>query len=69
MKVIIEDIIFIKKGILSLQADIYLNSSKNNLDENIKFSNNSISNRVDSLSYFRSINHTKTKKKIMIILI
>ena len=60
---IIEDIIFIKKGILSLQADIYLNSSKNNLDENIKFSNNSISNRVDSLSYFRSINHTKNEEK------
>ena len=60
---IIEDIIFIKKGLLSLQADIYLNSSKNNLDENIKFSNNSISNRVDSLSYFRSINHTKNEEK------
>ena len=60
---IIEDIIFIKKGRLSLEADIYLDGPKNNnLEENPQVSN-SISKRMSTLSYFQTINQTKNEEK------
>ena len=59
---IIEDIIFIKKGRLSLEADINLDCPKNNFEENPQVSN-SISKRMDTLSYFQTINPTKIEDK------
>ena len=59
---VIEDIIFIKKGRLSLEVDINLDGPKNNVEENLKTSN-SITKRFDTLSYFQSINPSQTKKE------
>ena len=62
---IIEDIIFIKKGRLSLEADINLDldcPKNNNFEENPQVSN-SISKRMSTLSYFQTINQTKNEEK------
>ena len=60
---IIEDIIFIKKGRLSLEADINLDGQKNNNEQKPSEFSNSISKRMDTLSYFQSINLTKNEEK------
>jgi hypothetical protein len=62
---VIEDIIFIKKGRLSLEADINLDldyPKNNNFEENPQVSN-SISKRMSTLSYFQTINQTKNEEK------
>ena len=59
---VIEDIIFIKKGRLSLEVDINLDGTKNKFEQNL-INTNSISNRIDSLSYFKSLNHSKNEDK------
>ena len=56
---VIDDIIFIKNGRLSLEANIYLDD----FNQDLKKSKSIIKNRIDSLSYFRSTNITKNEEK------
>ena len=56
---IIEDIIFIKKGRLILEADINLDGPKNNFDDQFR-ETNSFSNRINTLSNFQT---TKIEEK------
>ena len=60
---VIEDIIFIKKGRLSLEVEINLDVyHNNNFDENPK-STSSITNRMNTISSFQNLYHTKIEEK------
>ena len=61
---VIEDIIFIKKGRLSLEVDINLDVHQyNNFDDENPKSTSSITNKMNTISSFKSLYHTKNEEK------
>ena len=61
---VIEDIIFIKKGRLSLEVEINLDvHQNNNFDDENQKSTSSITNKMNTISSFKSLYHTKNEEK------